>query len=441
MRKSVLFITLLVFLSFNNVFAESIFDATIKIVSGPGTGDSYSKSFSSAEDCIDSVKGSNIKTYLPNYTDKSGVEGTFNYRGLPMYAKYVSNSTTLAVDIPAIGFSQQFTGNTRDESNDQFSDFLKKNGTDYISKINEYFAQNTAVDPITGNPSSLAGQMVSNSFSRGFTEKASLIQKPGEQIEEGDNGNLMGIAPSVGSFKYSDKYDLNSYSLPLSYTFRSNADARKQLTLSMPIQMLTVEDSKSYNLGFGAAYSIPVTGQLSNHQWILTPSLDYGLVGSVDLGSVGQIVQGALTSLYATWIDKYTISMGNMVGYYKSLKFKLGDYEIDPKVSNTVFRNAIMVAIPTDALLRRTMLELFIIDTRISGSSQKISGYDEIGFAFGLVKPRKLTVSQKASDLGSMKKDDTLSKAKNFLTSYKLGLTYLTSNDGKGVTVNFGYIF
>ena len=414
-----------------------MFDSNVTV--GAST---VNQTFRSVEDLVNSITNGNLQAQFPAYTPVTPVTGTLNYRGLPINFNYAAGAPALTISIPEIGLTgQTFTGATRDDSNKQFQDWLKRDGAAWLTKIYKYLISRTATDPLAGNPNSLAGQMVYNAFERGFMNKVSQMQPSlAGQTRPDKNADIIGIGARYGNFKQNG-HRLQTYTLPLSYTIRGDNDARKQFTVSLPLQLMDAEGSLSYNGGLGAAYSIPITDQLSHHQWILTPSIDYGAIGSVDMGAAGQIVQGALTSLYTTWIDKYTVSMGNMIAHYKTLKFSIAGYSIDPDISNTVFRNGIMLSIPTDSWMSGTVMEVFAIDTRLAGSDVKVKAYNEFGFAFGLVKSKKLTYATKAADAATGQKGDIITRVKNAYSSFKLSVSYLTSSSSKGFMVNFGYLF
>lgn len=428
-------IVLLLTFAIATTASASMFEANLNI-----DGTNISKSFNTAMEVVDYLKTVNISKDFPMYNPAtSNVIGYFNYRGLIMNVSYVG--TTLSLNIPAINESQNFQGATRDQSQQMFKDWLKKDGAEVLTKIMKWLAGNTATDPISGNPNSLAGRMASISFNRGFTDIVSQFYTSAPPVTTTKdakevNSNVVSIGASFGYYDHTGK-DVKAYTLPLAYTFRSNDDDRRQLTLSLPLQIVDTEGAKSYNGGLGIAYSIPLTSRQSQYQWIVTPSFDYGAVGSTEMGTVGQLMQGTLTSAFTTKLASTTLSIGNMVGYYKSLKFSAGGYSIDPKISNTLFRNGIMVAFPTETIMKNSSVELFLIDTRVTGSNTYVKGYDEIGFSFGFVKPQKITPPA----LSAGQKEDKASIVKNILTAGRLGLSYLYSNKSKGFTVNFGYRF
>ena len=429
-RKSFFVFLLFLSLSFtitlnSNSFAASVFELTLS--SGEQT---YTQGFNNVSDMINGLNLSEIQSRLSSYTETSAANATLNFRGLSIYASVPANSNTITLNIPSIGVTRTFTGSTRDGSVDLAEDWFKKEGGEAVNKLMNELAKSTANDPIAGNPNSLASHIVDNQFQQGFFLETSIIQPvaapasappPSETIKKDVNANLISVGASYGSFKQKD-LDVRKYTLPLSYSIRSNEDPRRKLTLNIPIALLDVQGAKSYDLGIGAALSLPV-----NKQWVLTPTLDYGAVGSVDMGSLGQIVSGSLTSAYTIKVDKYNFNIGNMLGYYKTLKLQIGDYSFDPNISNTVLRNGVMVAIPTESIKEHTALEVFVVDTRYFGSALYIDQYNEVGFSFGHTKTAQKEISE--------------SIIKNYLREIRAGFTYLSSSNSQGFTVNFGYTF
>ena len=182
-----------------------------------------------------------------------------------------------------------------------------------------------------------------------------------------------------------------------------------------------MEGAYSYAVGLGGGLTLPI-----NDRWALTPALDYGFMGSLELGSVGQIIAPSLTSSFILPIRNFKLNIGNMLGYYKSLEISYGDYSVDPGIQNTVLRNGLMLFISTEKFRKNTGIELFITDTRFFGNELHIDQYNEIGFSFGSKKIVRKTVK---------------GMIKNYLRDLRAGVTYTFSSDSSGFSFNFGYTF
>jgi hypothetical protein len=130
------------------------------------------------------------------------------------------------------------------------------------------------------------------------------------------------------------------------------------------------------------------------------------------------MVSGSLTSSYVINRDGYDIAIGNMVGYYQTLKAQAGDFSYDPGIKNTIFRNGVMLSQPINAFGKGMSIEYSLIDTRFTGDALYTDGYDEIGITLGTNK--------------------SANSARSYL---RAGVSYLTSSTAKGFTANLGYWF
>lgn len=419
---------------YKSVFARSIFELEATV-----DGQTETEGFDNIFDFVRGFDTSELTDLFPNYTDASSVSSILDIRGLQAKARFRANSSILTWDIPSLKIHETFKGKTRDESVDLFVDWLKGEGEGALSKLMRGFAAKTPNDPVAGNPHSLMANLVSTDFDRAFnnsttgeiettettTTEASREGVSEETPKEITYSNLMALSPRFGSLRQGD-LDNRQITLPLSYTIRFNSDPRYKLTFSMPITWVEIAGANSYSAGLGVGFTFPVMDR-----WSLTPAVNYGGVGSLDLGSLAQIISGSLTSIYSIPVNKYTIRIGNMGGYYRTLElpFEFGGFNaglLDPNIGNTVFRNGVMVSIPTESLLKNTALELFFADTRYFGSALFIDNYQEIGFAYGFNKTERKTVKD---------------KIKNCLKDFRGGATYLYANESEGYTVNFGYTF
>jgi hypothetical protein len=392
--------------------AHAAVAADLFTVTGSVTGlstQTQSFGFKSAEDVLEFPKFENLHARFSNYSGTEAAAMDIDFRGLGMSVAYPTvGGNDLVLHVPSLGIHEVFSGASRDDSRKEFSDFMKKNGGDILSRIMKKLAEESANDPIAGNPNSLMGQMVANDFANGFSNFASNVgSKSGD-----DSSNLIGIGARFTSLKQ-DGIRNSSFTVPLSYTIRSDIDPRRQLIFNLPVTYSEVGGAKAYNLGFGASYRLPI-----NDEWTLTPSLSYGAAGSKELGAFGQAVSASLTSGYVISGKGYDVAIGNMVGYYSTLKLSVGDYSYNPDISNVVFRNGVLYSQPINAFGKKMSIEYSLIDTRFTGTKLYNNGYDEIGVTLGTNK--------------------NASSARSF---YRAGATYLFSPKTKGFSLNIGYWF
>jgi len=382
-------------------------------------GASYSKSFTTVSDTLDGLNVDAIKNQI-SYSDTDALNAKLGFRGLPINLAYGANSNTLTLDIPSIGVSETFTGANRDKSIDALTDWLKKDGGSTVEKMMKELAKVSSVDPIAGNPNSMMSLSVANDFNSGFMNVAT--KQSSSSVANSTNGNNIMIAPTYSSLDIGDTKS-DSYTLPIAYSFNFNRDSRENITFSLPITYVEVEGAKSASLGLGLGYTKPVT-----KDWVLTPAISYGVAGSVDLGSFAQVASVSLTSSYSWDLPSdYTISMGNMIGYYTTVKFISHEYAYNPGIENIVYRNALMLNIPTKSFIDNTSLETFIIDTRYTGTALYMEEYQEYGLSYGYDN----------INLNVLTDDTTYAIRK----SLKVGFSYLNSTKGNGFKVNFGFTF
>lgn len=383
-------------------------------------GTSFSKEYSTVTDVIDTLDTKSIEQEI-NYNPTDALNASVDYRGLPIVFKYIENTTTLVMDIPSIGVSETFTGATRNASADSLEDWFKKDGAEAIEKMMKKLAEVSPVDPVAGNPDSAMSKSVASDFQVGFTNVATK-QSTLAQSTSTNNANNILVAPSYSSLDI-DGLESSSYSLPLGYSFNFDRDSREKITVGLPVSYIDVEGSKAISLGLNLAYTKPV-----NEKWILTSAMGYGVNGSVDFGSVAQIASASLTSSYSIDLaDDYTLSIGNMVGYYTTVKFYSGDYTYNPGITNVVYRNALMLNIPTNELINNTSVETFVIDTRYTGSALFMESYQEYGLSYGY----------DAVNFNIFNDDEKYAVRKTF----KIGMSYLTSAKANGYKVNLGFLF
>jgi hypothetical protein len=335
------------------------------------------------------------------------------YLGFPLVISAGAASSTVNLNIPGLNINQSFSakGNRDDNTKDLF-DFLKANGSDILSRLQQKLAQVSPISPVAGNPSSLQSRMVADDFDRGFTAFASNIRNP-EADGSTSNSNLIGLGLSFQNMD-TGKTQTESMTLPLSYTVRNDLDPRRQWTFYAPITQTDTAGAKAYGLNLGVAYRMPI-----NDEWTLMPGVGYGITGSVDLGTAAAMLAASVTSQYTLRMDGYDIAFGNMVGLSQSDKLSIGDYAVDPKINNTVFRNGVLVSMPTSLFGPRQALEFSYILTNYTGSALYSNQYQEVGVT-----------------LGSNKGANT---ARSYL---RAGMSYLTGENGISATrLNFGYWF
>jgi hypothetical protein len=145
-------------------------------------------------------------------------------------------------------------------------------------------------------------------------------------------------------------------------------------------------------------------------------------VGSRDLGSGALVYSGSTTSNYNFYLGDGILSIGNMLGFYRTGSLAVGGYEVDYDLTNYVLRNGIDLEGSLDFRIfgGRTTWQLSVVDTRFFGDELFVERYNDIALSFGTCRQR-----------GS-----------STLRALRLGITgTLGENDYRGMEINFGYWF
>jgi hypothetical protein len=384
-------------------------------------GTPVSTGYSSVESLILAAETGGIQALVPTYTVSDTAQMRVNLRGLLINTEYPSSgSSFLTLDIPELGISQHFSGGTRDESAKLMNDYFKSAGL--LEQISRYLAANSAVDPIAGNPNSMMSSLVANDFNQTFNAEFSNIADPadvatpaGQPASTSESRNLIGIGVSYTQMDMGfSNTRVKTTTVPLSYTIRNDLDPRRQLTFRMPLSITDVEGAKVYNLGLGVSYRLPMS-----RDWSLTPSFNYALTGSADLGSAAQVASAAITSTYYWRKQGYDLGMGNMLAYMTTMPFNYRDYSYDPNISNTVLRNGVLYSRPTRMLGGKMHFEVALIDTRFFGTKLYSDNYQELKFTLGTTRAANLAATG----------------------VFRVGASLIHAPNDSGFNLEFGYWF
>jgi hypothetical protein len=378
---------------------------TVSTTPGPSAGPSSasaSAQFNTFNGLFTGLSQSGITAVLPQYNGTQPASFAVNLRGIPVTASFpnqgaTGNGALLTFSMPSLGINQAFQGANRDASIQLLKDFLKQG--DAASRIQREFARSSPFDPIAGNPASLQARLVAHDYDSAFTAFATNIVEPPRPValamasdpmvdvaQAGPGGivpapNVFHPMPGLG-FQYGNYHDqgltAQSFSLPLSLTFRSDLDPRRQIAVSMPLSVSNVGGATSYSAALGASLRLPLTTQ-----WALSGAINYGLAGSGDLASAGQMASAALTSSYLIRTAPVDISIGNMVGYYRTLSTTVDGISVDPKIANTVFRNGVLVSQRVDWFGGGLSMEYSFVNTFYTGTDLYLNSYNELRVALG----------------------------------------------------------
>lgn len=387
-----------------SVQARDLFNLTATV-----PGETSAISFDNISDAIDAVDDESLQNILTTYTSVSATNIVLDVRGLPATVNYAANSTTLVFEVPSLGIHEEFTGETRDDSQSLFEDFLKENGDGILRKMLQELAATTPIDPVAGNPNSLMAKMGSADFGMGTDIGNGQVSK----TVSSENALTL-LALRFGSYS-AGPYTQDVYTWPINYTYRFKSDPRKELLIDIPLTYIDTEGGKSYSTSLGVGFRFPATDN-----WSLTPAARIGSTGSIDLGSAAIIYSGSLVSNYNMFWGDNKISIGNMVAEFKTESINVDDYSIDYDLTNTMIKNGIGITTPLSykILGKSTSFEANVALTDFFGDEVYIDHYFDFAVSYGT--------------------HGTETEADNL----RFGLTITVGNNSyNGFMINCGYTF
>ena len=385
--------------------AKPLFSVDITV----GEGDDRrqgSFSFSDVRKVFEQIDEDELRMAFPNYTDTSKAFAVVDFRAVKMNFNFPEAGNTLVFEVPSLDIREEFQGETRDASVDRLEDFLKSEGGAILNRIQAALIAESPVDPIAGNPGSMMATMVSGQYEAGFSSQVTNLAPASAPASDGKSDtstmgggpqrspdNLIHLSPRFGRYTAGGRVS-NVWTLPLGYSFRLKEEGAKglrRIDLSLPLTYAEIEGGESTAASIGASLTYGL-----NDRWSLSPAIEAGLAGSIDLGAAGGIGSASLTSAYTIPFEKYSLNIGNMIGYYETLDIKVGRYSFDPGVSNTALRNGLMVSVPGTMWGRKLATEFWAIDTRYYGSAlytcqlHKMAAHMHVHCAkYGIFRPKQ----------------------------------------------------
>jgi hypothetical protein len=362
----------------------------------------------SIAEVFNAVDSNRLTSRFSGYDQETSAgEFRIDLRGLPVTLGYARDSTVLYFTIPSLGINETFDGGTRDASNQLLRDYLNQNGNG--SGLLGQLLAVSPVDPLAGNPASLLSEMVADDFAVGV-DPAYNSMAPGRSFSAGLRFGRYEVANIAQ----------NVFTLPLSYAYTfANYDS---LIVRLPLTYIEIQGATSYRGQLGLSYKKTIFSR-----WALTPSLAYGIAGSGDLGSLGHLLSMSLTSDLRLFDNgRFSLSMGNLLGYYLTLPVRVDDVNVDYDLRNTITRNGLLLSMPLQQRFggREFSLDFFVTGTWFFGDALYNDNYQEIGISIG---PRR-SVDKLAPNLASH--------------PFGLGLKYIHGKGGiEGFEFNFGYRF
>lgn len=359
------------------VTAADLFTITGTVVTN-GVSETEERGFNDAKSAIEILNDDQLEElFKDHYEDASQVDVTIDFRGVPLEAFYEENGTDLLFEVEQLGIEKTFTGADRDESSKKFKDFMIENGDGIRDRLSKELVAESPVDPLAGNPISLMGQTVENTFAI-----AADRSKTAEQ-------STLGFSFRSGRYALGG-HNATFLSLPLVYARDLGQTNKHRVLFMIPLTYSVVKGARSFSTGINANWQYRAT-----ENWTITPGVQYGIAGSYHLAQLGQTISGSLSSAY-TWElgEKYkdiNLTLVNSGTYVESLPLTVAGRSFNTNLSNYVVRNGIIADMPVrvDALNTDIKVRAYFNDTHFFGSKLFAEQYNEIGAGISPITKNK----------------------------------------------------
>ena len=318
-----------------------------------------------------------LTALFPSYNGFDAVTTQARLNGLPVTASYLAGSPSLQFSIPELGVQETFAGATRVDSARMLHDWLKNNG-DLLGRILKFQAKNSPLNPISG-PAGVLTRSVATDFDLSFNDTATHIAS-NEGSARGAAGSLVGIGMVISRYEIAG-VTVKTLSVPLSYTVRNDIDPRRQALLRGEVGVIDSGGTRIYNGRASAGYRFPMSDE-----WVLTPMAGVSLSGSDAAAFYTGVVNGSLASTYTFENSGFDITVGNLLGYYRTFKPGGSGTAMNPGIGEFALRNGILLSQPVVLWGSKMSAEYGFTDTRFLGGSLYHRDGQGLSFSLGTNK-------------------------------------------------------
>jgi hypothetical protein len=225
--------------------------------------------------------------------------------------------------------------------------------------------------------------------------------------------NLPGLGAQLGLFKDGGQ-SAKVLTVPLSYSMRSDLDPRRQFSITLPISVADINGARVTQFTLGGSVRLPLA-----KDWSVTTAVNYSTLNGKDMGSAGKIASLSVTSNYTIRRQDSSISIGNLLGHYRTMSGSVGGIDTDSGVANTVLRNGVLWSMAAPAWVGfGNSIEYSFVNTHYTGTALYLKNYSELGVTLG-----------------------TNRRADSVRSYMQAGLSAVLSSKTKGLQANFGYWF
>lgn len=341
----------------------------------------------------DFFSNTSLEDIFPDYTETSSVFARLDFRGLGTIVEFEQNSTELVFRIPGRDFEVRFDGEDRDESREQFKDWLRGNFNSLeapkksLTRLLQIAVASSPVDPVAGNPNSLFNRMIVDDFNQGITGPfiSSKNPIPGQK-------NNFSIAAEVSAFS-ADPYDGESFSVPISYKWNLKSFPKLSLIVDFPVLITRTQTAWSYlaSLGLGAQYR-------PTKWWSLTPMARIGGVGSFDVGALAFPLSGTLTNYFHYQFPTTHVGWASQGGAITTIDgIEIAGWDLSYELTNYVWRNGgdLLQQMDFKILGNQAAFKFFLNHTKFWGNELYLESFFDMGIGLATIQKLDYTFVEK----------------------------------------------
>jgi len=333
---------------------------------------------------VDFFDNKSLKEFFPDYTPDSAVLARVDLRGVGLEVEYHQNSSVLIVRIPSKNFEVSFEGAGRNQSQEQFEDWLKGDfesltaPSGKLTQLLHIVVALSPVEPVAGNPNSLLTRMFLSDFNAGITGPFISSRK---RVD--GNRNFLTLGGEFGFFN-AGPYDGQVMNFPINYKWNFKGWPKLSWIFDLPITLTRDETGWAYMASFGTGF------QFRPYKWwSITPMGRIGGVGSFDVGALAVLVSGSLTNYFQGSIGSTNLGFGTMTGISTTIDgIKVGGYDLSYELTNYVLRNGgnLTQKLNFSFLGNPAAFKLFLNHTKFWGNELYLNSFFDMGLAFVTIK-------------------------------------------------------
>jgi hypothetical protein len=382
-------LALIILLSPMSSYAKQLYIAVITV---DGT-DTVSEGTNSILKVTEFFDNTSLEDIFPDYTASSSVVALVDFRGVGTVVEFEQNSSELIFRIPGKNFEVKFDGGSRDESQEQFKDWLKGEFSSVdaprksLTRLLQIVVAESPVDPVAGNPNSLMTRMIVDDFNQGITGPfiSSNSPLPGQK-------NNFSLSADVGFFN-AGPYKGETFSIPISYKWNLKSMPKLSLIVNFPVLLTRTETAWSYmaSLGLGAQYR-------PTKWWSLTPMARIGGVGSFDVGALAFPVSGTVTNYLHYQFPRTHMGWASQGGAITTIDgIKIAGWDLSYELTNYVWRNGGDVLQEMDFKIfgNQAAFKFFLNHTKFWGNELYLESFFDMGIGLASIEKIAYTFVEK----------------------------------------------